>query len=273
MLCWMNGEYVDSNELCISPFDHGFLYGLGFFETFRTYKGQVPFFEAHMKRLRETLAMYRIVLPHTDEALREVVANLDEASGDGYFRLNVSAGVHDIGLQPSAYAEPTVIVFRKPLVERPRGKAKELVALKTPRNTAEGAIRVKSHHYGNNVLARFELPNLADFEGLFYTEQGYLAEGITSNVFWVHDRVLYTPALETGILNGITRQVVMRLAGELGVEVQEGLYTVEHLLAADECFCTNAVQELVPISHFGDKQFERALYEQLHAAYVKEIEG
>ncbi|WP_249686102.1 aminotransferase class IV, partial [Bacillus velezensis] len=69
-------------------------------------------------------------------------------------------------------------------------------------NTPEQGLRVKSHHYGNNVLGRFEMLSLPQQEGFFLTEQGYAAEGLTSNVFWVNNDILYTPSLETGILPG-----------------------------------------------------------------------
>lgn len=275
MLCWMNGEYIDSSQLRISPFDHGFLYGLGFFETFRTYEGTAPFLQEHMKRLEKALQHFHIQMPYTIEELRIVIERLNGASeGDGYFRLNVSAGPYDIGLQQTNYIEPTVILFRKPLSERPRGKAKEGIWLKTTRNTAEGIQRFKSHHYGNNVLARFEIPNLADYEGFFLTEDGFVAEGITSNVFWVKDDILYTPSLATGILGGITRSIVMNLAAGLGLPVEEGKYKLEVLEQAEECFVTNAVQELVPIDRIEDTIFKGAagqVYNRLHDAYNAQI--
>lgn len=275
MLCWMNGHYVESEALRISPFDHGFLYGLGFFETFRTYDGHVPFFDDHYQRLSEALRHFHINMRYTIADFKQVIETLNEkAEGDGYFRLNVSAGVHDIGLQPTIYDKPTIIVFRKPLIERPRGKEKEAIWLKTPRNTAEGMMRFKSHHYGNNVLARFEVPNLADYEGFFLTEAGFIAEGITSNIFWVKDDILYTPSLETGILGGITRKQVIQLAENLGMIVKEGTYKAAELEQATECFITNAVQEIVPIYKIGDNVFNGAagqVYQQLHKTYVDEI--
>ena len=275
MLCWMNGQYIDSEALRISPFDHGFLYGLGFFETFRTYNGDVPFLADHYNRLSEALRHFQITMPYTIADFKEVVETLnEEAQGDGYFRLNVSAGVHDIGLQPTTYNEPTIIMFRKPLMERPRGKEKEAVWLKTPRNTAEGIMRFKSHHYGNNVLARFEVPNLADYEGVFLTGDGFIAEGITSNIFWVKDDILYTPSLATGILGGITRKHVIQLAKKLGFIIKEGEYKATDLEQAAECFVTNAVQELVPIYKIGDNIFNGVkgqVYQKLHEAYVDEI--
>lgn len=275
MLCWMNGEYIDSSQLRISPFDHGFLYGLGFFETFRTYEGKAPFLPEHMKRLETALQHFHIQLPYTMEELQVVIERLNEASGgDGYFRLNVSAGPHDIGLQPTDYTEPTVILFRKPLSERPRGKTKEGIWLETSRNTAEGVHRFKSHHYGNNVLARFEVPNLADYEGIFLTEEGFVAEGITSNIFWVKHDILYTPSLTIGILGGITRNSVMAIATGLGLTVKEGEYKAAVLEQAEECFVTNAVQELVPIGQIGSTVFkgtEGPVYNRLHDAYSAQI--
>ena len=275
MLCWMNGHYMESEALRISPFDHGFLYGLGFFETFRTYDGHVPFFEDHYHRLSAALRHFHIEMPYTIADFEEIIETLNkEAEDDGYFRLHVSAGIHDIGLQPTIYNEPTIIMFRKSLIERPRGKEKEASWLKTPRNTAEGVMRFKSHHYGNNVLARFEVPNLADYEGFFLTETGFIAEGITSNIFWLKDDILYTPSLETGILGGITRKQVIQLAKKLGFIVKEGTYKVAELEQADECFVTNAVQELVPIYKIGDNMFKGAAgqaYQKLHKIYVDEI--
>lgn len=276
MWAWMNGEFVKADELRISPFDHGFLYGLGFFETFRTYNGKPFLLEEHIERLRKALSEFRMDVELDVDVLTATIVELNARNGgeDGYFRLNVSAGVHDIGLAPSVYEKPTVILFRKDLPPLTRGKEKSAVWLKTRRNTPESEQRYKSHHYANNVLARLELPSLAEQEGFFLTEQGHIAEGITSNIFWVTDSVLYTPALETGILAGITRDMVMRIAESLGIIVVEGLFTADKLEAATEVFVTNAVQELVPIHRLGSSQFDGSnglIYVKLHEHYVNQV--
>ena len=266
MLCWMNGEYIEASKLRISPFDHGFLYGLGFFETFRTYEGEPVFILEHFNRLCEGLKEYRIAMPYTVNEISDVIRLLNETDGaDGYFRINVSAGAHDIGLAPTEYTQPTVIIFRKQLKLAERGTEKEACWLKTPRNLPEQSIRHKSHHYGNNVSARLELPNLANFEGFFVTTTGIVAEGITSNIFWVKNDILYTPSLDTGILPGITRQFVIQLAQHLGYTVQQGFYVKRELEQADECFITNSVQELVPISKLGYSKFCRSTRGSLSA--------
>lgn len=277
MQCWLNGTYVTAEELRISPFDHGFLYGLGFFETLRTYNGKVLFWEAHMERLQAALTQFRIHMPYTQQDLLAVIEQLNLAAGgqDGYFRLNVSAGEHSIGLQPSEYTQPNVIVFRKELPDTPRGKEKTAQWLEVRRNTPEGTLRVKSHHYGNNVLGRFEMSSLAMQEGFFLTEEGYVAEGVTSNIFWVKDDILYTPSLEAGILPGITRAWILEQAQSVGMEIREGLFTKNDVEQGSECFITNSVQELVPICKLEDIQLlgnKGPIYLRLHEAFIKEVE-
>lgn len=276
MYCWMNGEYLLADELKISPFDHGFLYGVGFFETFRTYEGHVFLFAKHLERLQAALDEYRITMPYTGEELLAVVQKLDEAAGgtDGYFRLNVSAGVHDIGLAPNAYTEPNVILFRKELAPVEGGTEKVGVWLTTPRNEPESAIRHKSHQFLNNVGGRLELPSLKELEGVFVTTEGYVAEGVTSNVFWVKKDCLYTPSIDTGILPGTTRAFVIEIAKSNGLTVCEGFYPKVEVEEADEVFVTNAIQELVPLQRLGDSVLQGAegpVYQKLHALYQQAI--
>lgn len=273
----MNGQYIKSEEIRISPFDHGFLYGVGFFETFRTYNGHVFLFDEHMDRLRRALSEYRITMPYEDAEILAAVRKLNDAEGgeDGYFRLNISAGEHDIGLAPSYYPKPNVILFRKKLSLTARGTEKNGVWLETTRNNPESMIRHKSHNFLNNVRGRLELPSLKLSEGLFVTVEGFVAEGVTSNVFWMKNGVLFTPAIETGILPGTTRAVIIKIARTAGLVVNEGFYSKIDVENADELFVTNAVQELVPLSVLEEVVLPGAggfYYRKLHGLYVEALE-
>ncbi len=276
MWCWMNGAVMRAEDIKISPFDHGYLYGVGFFETFRTYGGKVFLFEEHMDRLHAALSEYRIAMPYSDAEILASVRALNECSEkiDGYFRLNVSAGVHDIGLAPSSYTSPNIILFRKELAPSVRGAEKKAIWLETPRNLPESSVRHKSHNFLNNVRGRLELPSLKEMEGLFVTEDNFVAEGVTSNVFWMKGGELFTPAIGTGILPGITRAFIIKLAKSAGFIVNEGFYGKEHVENADEVFVTNAVQELVPLSEIGEILLSGAsgvYYQKLHELYIQAI--
>lgn len=273
MWCFHNGDYVKEEELRISPLDHGYLYGLGVFETLRTYDGVPIFWREHFARMQDALKTYHIELSYTEQQLRDVIIELNRRNDteDGYFRVNVSAGNAGVGLSQTTYPSPNVIIFQKPLPSAPRGTEKEAVWLETVRNSPEQEIRFKSHHYANNIVARFEVPSLANIEGFFLNERGFIAEGITSTIFWVKDQIVYTPSLSMGILPGITRACIMQL-----VDVVEGAFHKEALLQADECFVTTSIQELIPIRRLGEKQFagnQGAVYQQLHARYIEMIKG
>jgi len=245
----------------ISVLDHGFLYGLSLFETFRTYGGSPFLLSRHLTRLADGCRAVGIELPRGAELARvqRHVAELLQAQGlrDGYVRYTVTAGEAALGLPETAYMTPNVVVYAKPLPPAAplaaRGKALQL--LRTRRNSPEGDVRLKSAHYMNNILAKRELGETpsarathgAPAEGLMLNTAGHLTEGIVSNVFFVKNGVCYTPAVDTGILPGITRGFVLELAQQAGIKAEEGYYSWEDLLEADEVFITNSIQEIVPI--------------------------
>ncbi|WP_223069006.1 aminodeoxychorismate lyase [Paenibacillus caui] len=254
----LNGLIVPEAKAMVSVMDHGFLYGVGLFETFRTYGG-VPFLLGrHMARLREGCAEAGITLEIDEHQVNRHVKELFEANGleDGYIRYTVTAGRADFGLPTADYKSPTVVVYVKPLSSPSEAldvQGKALRVLKTRRNTPEGEVRLKSLHYLNNILAKRELLDYdpeekVPAEGLMLTREGDLAEGIVSNVFLVSGGSLLTPAVDTGVLPGITREAVIRLARQFGIEVQEGRFGPDQLDQADEIFVTNSIQEIVPIT-------------------------
>ncbi|GAA0329455.1 aminodeoxychorismate lyase [Bacillus carboniphilus] len=258
MFIYINGKIVHKDEVTISPFDHGFLYGLGVFETFRTYEGKPFLFNEHWDRLQQGLTELNIHLKFSKEEIFHAVQTLCSKNQwpESRLRLNISAGVGDVGLQTSPYLDPNVLIFQSPLPETKVKQVKKLKVLKRTRNTPEGEFRLKSHHYLNNILAKREIGDNPALEGLFLTTEGYVAEGIVSNVFWVKSGELFTPTVKTGILNGITRQFVMKLANYLGIGVHEGFYEMSDLLSADEVFVTNSIQEIVPIDAVqGEKEY------------------
>ncbi|WP_423408696.1 aminodeoxychorismate lyase [Heyndrickxia sp. MSNUG] len=252
MYVYINGQYAKKEEVVISPFDHGFLYGLGVFETFRIYNGHPFLLDDHLKRLNAGMKMLNIDAAFNRKEVIKIINELLAKNGytHAYIRFNVSAGNGEIGLQTESYSEPNILMFSKPLPPLNGMTEKKAVILEIKRNTPEGGERLKSHHYLNNVLAKREIGSAPDMEGIFLTQDGFLSEGIVSNVFWYNDGILFTPAIETGILNGITRRFVIALAREAGLTVREGFYKQEEAENAEEMFLTNSIQEIVPVTRF-----------------------
>ncbi len=254
MYTYLNGEYVKQDEAKISPFDHGFLYGLGVFETLRTYDGHPFLLDDHLARLNGALKELQINYTANRKDVKSIVDLLLEKNDleDAYIRFNVSAGIGEVGLQVEGYNDPTVIVFVKPLPKLVEGLEKEAIILEHRRNSPEGATRLKSHHFLNNVIGKREIGGNPTVEGVFLNKEGYLAEGVTSNLFWVKDDKLFTPSVETGILDGVTRRFILELANCHGIQSEIGYYQPEEIEVCDEAFITNSVQEIVPLSKINN---------------------
>lgn len=254
----MNGGIVEAAEAVIPVMDHGLLYGMGLFETFRTYEGKPFLIERHLNRLMDSCRELGIAHRADTERISRWISELMEANDlqDAYIRYTVTAGEGLLGLPAGDYLKPSEILFAKELPaanEMLYEKGRALRRLSLPRNTPESSVRFKSLHYMNNILAKRELAGYpghsnGSIEGLMLTAAGEVAEGIVSNVFFVKAGRLYTPDVGTGILPGITRAVVLELAADLGIEAEEGCYSWEFFTGADEIFTTGSVQEIVPVT-------------------------
>ncbi|MGO4890166.1 aminodeoxychorismate lyase [Anaerobacillus sp. MEB173] len=251
MYIYLNGEIVKQEDAKISVFEHGFMYGLGLFETFRVYKGHPFLLDDHFQRLRAGLKELEIDWPMNRPEILMIINDLLEVNKltekDAYVRFNVSAGVGHLGLQQEPYQQPTTIVYMKELPLQNEVVEKQGMILKTKRNSPEGNVRLKSHHFLNNIYGRREVGTDLNCEGIFLNDKGFLSEGVVSNIFWVKDGIVYTPSVETGILDGITRRFVFALLTHNEILYQTGYYTKEDLYNAEEVFVTNSIQEIVPL--------------------------
>jgi len=256
----VDGELVPADEASVSVRDRGFMYGDAAFETLRAYGGTVFEWDAHEERLRrtcETLGMADAVPDDLRERVDETLAANDLA--EAYVRLSVTRGVQPGKLTPDPEVDPTVVVLAKPL---PRGGVEGIPVWDGPaavqtvrtRKPPESALPAdaKTHNYLNGILARLELRRAATAEhsadeALVRDADGRLAEGATSNVFFVDGGTLKTPATGLPLLAGVTRQVVLDLAADEPFPVETGRYSVEDVRGADEAFLTNTTWELRPV--------------------------
>ncbi|MBS2967292.1 aminodeoxychorismate lyase [Metabacillus sp. KIGAM252] len=274
MFIFLNSKMIKAEEASISLFDHGYMYGLGVFETFRAYQGHSFLLKDHLTRLHASLSELGIKTSLTAEQVHGMVQELLTANqmedGNAAVRLTVSAGNGGPGFSNQIYEEPVISCFLRPIAAPADQKQGQVLTLR--RNTPEGAFRMKSSHYMNNFLAKKELNGRLNTEGIFLTKEEAVCEGIVSNLFWVKNGTVFTPAPETGALDGITRQFVLALCRKLNLPYREGFFPLDDLLSAEEAFMTNSVQEMIPFSKINIQSFagkDGAVTQKLKEEYSK----
>ena len=250
---FLGDKLVDEADAKISVFDHGLLYGDGVFEGIRVYGGRVFLHQQHIDRLFESAKAIRLVIPMSPAEVIAAVEKTVKANNisDGYVRLVVTRGAGSLGLDIRKTSNPQVIVIADTISLYPPEtytKGMNLVTASTIRNHP-GALssRIKSLNYLNNILARIEGTDAGMVEALMLNHKGEVAECTGDNIFIVKNRVLMTPGLDAGILEGITRNAVMQLAVEGGYEVLETSMTRHDLYVADEMFLTGTAAEVVAV--------------------------
>lgn len=251
---YCNGQFIKEDEAAISPLDRGFLYGDGLFETMRSYNGRVFRLESHIERLSAGLEILKIEKIWSDKLLSSTVYDLLELNSvpDAYIRLTVTRGAGGRGIEISGCGRPTILIQAKafnPYPESSYSDGVDLCIAGERRNLRSPLdARLKSLNFLNNILARLEMAEKGAFETVMLNGSGYLTEGTVSNIFFFSGERLCTPSLETGILDGITRDTVLGIASQEEMEVEEGFFTVKDLFYADEVFVTNSMIEVMPVS-------------------------
>lgn len=258
MWVFLNDRFVRKEEAVVSVFDHGFLYGDGVYETIRSYGSRIFMRDQHVARLRRSAEAIGLEVPIQTsdwpdllhEAMRRNEVGNDRL--DASLRITVSRGEGEIGLDPSLCPHPTVVIMTRALPPYPASLSRDGVSLtvaKTRRNLPEAlSPQIKATNFLNNILAKRESIAADTFDSLLLNWRDELTECTISNLFFVSGSTLHTPALDCGILDGITRTVVMTLAQEEGLPIEEGRYQMGALRQADECFLTNTSMEIMPVT-------------------------
>jgi branched-chain amino acid aminotransferase len=250
---WLGDKLVDEQDAKISVFDHGLLYGDGVFEGIRVYNKRVFELDAHIDRLYNSAKGIRLEIPMSKEKLVASLHKTAEANGvvDGYIRLVVTRGVGTLGLNPFTCENPTVFIIADNIQLYPEElyeKGMKIISAATVRNHPLAIPpQVKSMNYLNNILAKIEALDNDVPEAVMYNHEGYVAEATGDNVFTVRKGIIYTPPAEAGALEGITRDVVIRLAKKEGIEVVEKNLTRFDLYISDELFLTGTAAEVIGI--------------------------
>jgi branched-chain amino acid aminotransferase len=264
----MDGALVAPRDAVVSVFDRGFLYGDSVYEVIRTYRARPFHVETHLARLARSAARLALPLPWTPERTREELLRTLSASlggdppdpdaapwnaGQRSLRVVMTRGAGEIGLDPALAVDPRALVIATPLRGPPLDAYRMGVACRVVqhiRHDAPEAVdtTAKTGAHLSNVLAVAEARAAGADEALLLDRDGYVTEGASSNVFVVRRGGVETPPLAAGILEGVTRGIVLALARQAGFEVREGPLRPADLAACDELFLTSTAREVLPVT-------------------------
>jgi len=254
MEVYINGSFVPKEKATVSVFDHGYLYGDGVFEGIRAYNGRVFKLDEHVRRLYNSAKVIRLNVPIPPEEMSRVIVEAVRRNNlrDAYIRPVVSRGPGDLGLDPKRCPQATVVVIADTIQVYPKelyDSGMKVVTVPTRRNLNESSSpRIKSLNYLNNILAKLEANHLGYPEVVMLNAEGYVAEGTADNIFIVRNGALITPPVTAGILQGVTRDTVMDLARQDGIQVREELFNRYDIYTAEECFLTGTGAEIIAVN-------------------------
>ncbi|RMD82468.1 MAG: branched-chain amino acid transaminase [Chloroflexi bacterium] len=255
---WFNGELVEWDKATIHVMAHVIHYGTSFFEGIRCYEtpqGPAIFrLTPHMQRLIDSATIYRTTIPYTLDQLVAAVKETVRANRlrSGYIRPVVFRGYGEIGVNPlnnPVEVAIATIEWGKYLGAEAMEQGVDVCISSWNRfapNTMP-ALAKAGGNYMNSQLIKMEALTNGYAEGIALDADGHVSEGSGENLFLVRNGIVYTPPLTSSILSGITRDTVMTLLRDLGIEVREQILPREMLYLADELFFTGTAAEITPI--------------------------
>lgn len=283
---WIDGTLYDKDDAKLSVYDHGLLYGDGVFEGIRVYSGRIFECAAHIDRLYASAKAIRLNIPLSREQVRAAMEETVRVNNfrDCYIRLVVTRGTGYLGLNPTRCASPSVIVITDTIDMYPKEMYEKGMAVITAtviRNHPNAlSPRIKSLNYLNNILAKIEAVDAGVPEAIMLNHEGNVAECTGDNIFIVRGGVVLTPGTADGILEGITRKVILDLCRQLDVPCFEKTLQRHDLYIADECFLTGSAAEVIPVTKIDGRtiaegqpgQVTRRLIDAFHR-HVREYQA
>jgi branched-chain amino acid aminotransferase group I len=273
-IVYYNGNILPADNVAISPFNRGLLYGDGVFETLRAYKGLVFRLGQHLKRMQEGLQVLRIEPDWEAHSIERAIGELIKLNNlsDAALRISVFRGDGE-GPEPPEGLRSSILISAKPFntyraEDYATGFRAYLVSMR--RSSYSPLSRIKSLNYLDNILARLEAREHNAQEALLLNTLGWVAEGATSNIFIIKDKKLITPPVDAGILPGITRAAVLEIADSLDLQAREETFSPEELLRADESFLTNSLMEIMPLVMLNERKIGSGRPGPLTAALLQQ---
>jgi aminodeoxychorismate lyase len=242
MIVFLNGKFVPEEEALVSVFDRGFLFGDGLFEALLIRRGKPFEWDAHMERLQRGVALLKLALPFSSEELLAATRELLQRNQmtECMVRLSVSRGITERGYSPKNAKNPAVVLtlYPPPQVDRSRMPRWPVITSSVRVPSRDPLSTVKTANKLHSVLARAEADDVGANEAILVNTDGNLAEGTTSNLFWIEGGTVLTPEISCGALPGVTRDLVLGICASMGSPTREVGARPERLFDADGVFLT-----------------------------------
>ena len=256
---WLNGSFQPFNDTNIHLLSHTLHYGLGAFEGVRAYEtesgGAIFRLGDHTKRLFDAANKINVTIPYSLEELEAVQkeAMIKNNLKEGYIRPIVFLGSESMGLRAKDLVSVNVAVacWEWPSYMNPEAKKKGISIIKSPYQQYDNPLYSNNKIIGtyiNSIMALHDAIAKNADEAILMDKNGFISEGSGENLFIVKDSKLITPKTDF-CLNGITRQSVIEIAQDLGIEVQEKDLLFDELVNADEAFFSGTAVEITPITN------------------------
>jgi branched-chain amino acid aminotransferase len=284
---WMSGKFVSWDEANVHVLTHTLHYGLGAFEGIRCYdtpKGSAIFrLKEHVARLFQSAHIFQIDIPYTQQEICQAIIDTVKINKvkECYIRPLVYIGYGAMGVFPKGNPiEVSIAVWpwgaylgEEALEKGIKVKTSSFIRHHVNSNMSRGKI---CGYYVSSQLSKKEALSLGFDEGLMLDTEGYVSEGSGENVFIVRNGVLKTTPL-TSILEGITRDSVIAIAGDLGVPVKEERFTRDEVYISDEAFFTGTAAEMTPIRELDNRKIGEGhagpITKKLQAVFFDIVKG
>ncbi len=274
-MVYLNGRFVPESEAVVSVFDRCFLYGDGLFETMRLYQGRPFRWRQHFERLQEGASLLGIAIPYTMDLLARASRELwvrNDSPIDALVRLTLSRGVGARGYAPESAIHPSLVMALHAIAPVTGAEILKVITSSLVVPSGDPLSKYKTCNKLQHVMARAQAAQAGAQEALILNDKGGVAEASGSNIFLIRTEMLKTPSLASGALAGITREVVIELAGELGMQAVEGEVIPTDLQAADGIFLSNSGRGLMEIGELDGKPVPRSAWvQQLQNAYQERV--
>lgn len=279
MFVLWNDQIIERSEVNVDIEDRGYQFGEGIYEAIRVYHGEMFMVQEHLDRLWRSAAKINMTLPFTQEELRARLSKLVEMTeiteGKIYFQVTRGNDSPRAHIYPDPQKVPPVLTGTLYPFDRPVEKQEQGLQAGFVEDKRWLHCDIKSTSLLGNTLSLDEAMSKG-YDDAILVRDGVITECSASNFWIVKDQILYTHPNGELVLPGITKVKVAELAEQLGLEIQETTFGTEEVLASDECFASNSIQEIVPIVAVeGQKIGEGTrgpITEKLQKAYIQATE-